>query len=313
MIGDYRKSLETWREAGLISDDQVAGIEAFESERARAAGPQIPAIVEVLIYLGVSAVVGSLLALLSNAWEDLGAPTRSVVLAVFALAGGMAGTALRGKGNTPLTRASMILWIVSVGFAWGAGAVLADVEGEASGGARIFVAGSPATLLAVVYYAFERRALMFLAVVGSVMVEAFALQDAVLLQETETSAGILMVALGVITWVILGTGAILPRWLGEVVASFLVALGFFVPSFQDSGTWAEVLGLGVTAAMLWLSIQRRSTALLAVGSVALFGFITKIIFEHVADTLGAPLALLLTGAALIGTAVMMTKLRPRIR
>jgi hypothetical protein len=313
-ISDYRDSLQTWRDAGLITDEQANNITRFEEERARRDGPQIPAIVEVLIYLGVSAVVGSIIALMSNAWETLTSPARAVTLVIGAALGGAGGMLLRREGNTPLTRASTVLWVVSVGFMWGAGAVLAaDTDTTGSIGGRILLAGAPATALAVAYYGFERRALLFLAAIGSVIAEVFAAQDAIGTQQTTTSAGLLLVAVGVLTWVILEGGVIRPRWVGDLTASALVTIGFFTCSAAGSGTWAEFVGLGVAGGMLWLSIQRHSTELLAVGSIALFSFITKIIFEHLADSLGAPLALLLTGVALIGVAIMMTRLRAKTR
>lgn len=309
MIADYRKSLDSWRAAGLLTDEQVTAIERFEVEQAAAKGPQIPAIVEVLIYLGVSAVLGSLMALLSNAWEDIGTPVRALILAALAIAAGAAGGMLRGEGNNPLTRASTILWVVSVGLAWAAGAVALNDIDSLNEGVTIMLAGAPATLLALAYYAAERRALLFGAVVASILAEAFAIQDAVLTRESATSSGVLLAVLGLVCWLVLRTGAIRPVWLGEGVASFCVALGFFIPSVEDGGTWAEIAGLAVAAGILWLSIRQKSGALLVVGSVALFGFVTEIIFKHLADSLGAPLALLLTGMALIGIAIMMIRLR----
>ncbi len=53
--------------------------------------------------------------------------------------------------------------------------------------------------------------------------------------------------------------------------------------------------------------------LLGVGAVGIFVFVPQVVFQYFGDSLGAPVALLISGAVLIGGAVALSKLMGEIR
>jgi hypothetical protein len=74
---------------------------------------------------------------------------------------------------------------------------------------------------------------------------------------------------------------------------------------EESYAWlrrepAEILFLGAACGVVVLAAVARSRSLLAVGTVALVGYIADFIYRHFADNLGAPLALMAMGLVFLG-------------
>lgn len=61
---------------------------------------------------------------------------------------------------------------------------------------------------------------------------------------------------------------------------------------------------------LGLSVSVRSVRFLATGGIGLFVFATMIVMRHFAEQIGVPLALLVSGIALIGAAILVARLHP---
>jgi hypothetical protein len=74
---------------------------------------------------------------------------------------------------------------------------------------------------------------------------------------------------------------------------------------EETYTWlrrepAEILFLGAACGVVVLAAVARSRSLLVVGTAALVGYIADFIYQHFADNLGAPLALMAIGFAFLG-------------
>src|SRR5437867_5355231 len=117
-MGPPKALLEEWTEAGLISLDQRDAIEAFEQEGQPKVASASPA--ELLVYVGVAAVLGALIPVMGR----LSTVGRAMLLSTLMLASGAAGVALIREETRPLARAASVLWFLSVVFAAGAGAYL---------------------------------------------------------------------------------------------------------------------------------------------------------------------------------------------
>jgi hypothetical protein len=74
---------------------------------------------------------------------------------------------------------------------------------------------------------------------------------------------------------------------------------------EESYAWLrrepfEILFVGAASGVVVLAAVARSRSLLVVGTAALVGYIADFIFQHFADNLGAPLALMAIGFMLLG-------------
>jgi hypothetical protein len=69
------------------------------------------------------------------------------------------------------------------------------------------------------------------------------------------------------------------------------------------------LGIGTGVALLGASVALRSTVLLAFGAAGVLLFLPQIVFEYLGDTLGAPLALLVCGIAILAAAFAAARLK----
>jgi len=74
---------------------------------------------------------------------------------------------------------------------------------------------------------------------------------------------------------------------------------------EETYTWLrreplEILFLGAACGVVVLAAVARSRSLLVVGTAALVGYIADFIYQHFADNLGAPLALMAIGFAFLG-------------
>lgn len=76
-----------------------------------------------------------------------------------------------------------------------------------------------------------------------------------------------------------------------------MALGGFSPS---ANLFWEIIFPGLALGFMLLSVPLKSRAMLAVSSFYLMGYIIKITAEYFSDTLGWPIALIISGFALIG-------------
>jgi hypothetical protein len=111
--------LERWTAAGLLSVEQAAAIDAFETARiereaaTEVAPPRLPAVAEALGYLGgVLATVGLVL-LVGRSWSDLATPARLALSGggALALAGG--GALVHAGTDAALTRLRQVMWLAS--------------------------------------------------------------------------------------------------------------------------------------------------------------------------------------------------------
>ena len=82
-----------------------------------------------------------------------------------------------------------------------------------------------------------------------------------------------------------------------------VGLGVQIMLIDSPGPPAIVLALGSTVAVIVVALRRRSLLWLAFGVAATLIVVPPVVFEVFGDTLGAPLALLGTGALLVVLAV----------
>ena len=77
--------------------------------------------------------------------------------------------------------------------------------------------------------------------------------------------------------------------------------------------WLLAPALATTAFLVGLSVPTRQTALLALGTLGAFGYITWAVVHYFQDSLGVPLALVIVGAVFLVLAVLAGALATRGR
>jgi predicted membrane protein DUF2157 len=295
--------LERWIEQGLISPDQREAIEAFEGHPNRSSTS--PA--ELLVYLGVAAVLGALVAVM----ERLASGQRGLLLSTLAVAAAVAGALLIREESRPLARAASVLWFLSVVFAAGAGAYLSGT-GQRGVIKPLLFSGVPAFSFALFDWAAYPSGTQFLAVFASGLLVIYGLANA-LIPVTATTGGLILAAVGAAGLVAAARGRVEPLDQAYQLFGFSLPFGFLIAGTQSGGAWAELLSVAAAGSLLWASVRLRSTELLFVGAFSLSLLTVITVGRHFTHTMGVPAALLLIGTLLIGAAVLVARLRPLAR
>ena len=272
-------------------------------------GPSLAA--TALGYLGASvALVGGIVAV-SREWSDMGIAARLAIAAGATFVVFAAGVLARRSGHPALRPLDGFLWFLSAaGAAFTAGLVGHDVLGLE---ARSFflLGGLAAAAWALPLWRIRPGALLETAIVAGL---ATVLESALehLPGPPDEFHGLPMWGLGAVL-ALLGWGRLLLGRRGTfALAGVLLLLGAQVLSF---GWRSAGLGLGIATAVALLaaSVPLRSMVHLGFGAAGVLLFLPQIVFEYLSDTLGAPLALLLSGVALLAGAFLTARLTGRVR
>lgn len=134
------RSLDAWREAGIIGPDQVDAIRAFEHAALPHGAPpakparRIPVVAEALGYLGGLLGVIGLVLLVTRYWPDMGTPVRLALALGGAVTLTLAGLAVPRRGEMALERLRWFVWFGATACSGVAGGVfVADAIGSDDG------------------------------------------------------------------------------------------------------------------------------------------------------------------------------------
>ena len=88
-----------------------------------------------------------------------------------------------------------------------------------------------------------------------------------------------------------------------------VILALIAPSFAAGHYgWMYAIGIATAAAAMAASVPLRNAPLLALGTLAMFGYVTSVAARYLHESLGVPSALAITGVLIIGLAVVSARL-----
>ena len=73
--------------------------------------------------------------------------------------------------------------------------------------------------------------------------------------------------------------------------------------------WVYAIGIATAAAAMAASVPLRNTPLLALGSLAMFGYVTSAVIRYFGQSLGVPAALAITGVLILALAVVSARLK----
>jgi Predicted membrane protein (DUF2157) len=304
-----QEHLADWVTNDLLTRGEADRISDYEASHLAPGG--IPAVAEIVGYLGAALVLAAGGSVYAQQWDEMGHAVRVAIPAATALLGLIAGVPLVRGVEPTFRRLGALLWLLSVGLVAVSVTVgMVDTSGDVPK-SSLFVIGIVSLAYASVLYAFLRNTTTQLALLATVVAAVCGV--VVWADPAQPNAALWfvapLIAIG-LAWVAGGAiGVLRPRGTAFVLGSILV---LYVPQFMlptDFAWSTYVVGLTVSVALLAASAWLRSTAVLALSSVALFLYLVSTIMRYLSDTLGAPLALLLSGIALLAVALGTSRLR----
>ncbi len=303
-----------WVDAGLIEPDQADRIVDFEAaqESRPDTGGRSSQVAEIAGYVGAALAVIAAGILLGEVWDRLRPWAQLLLLGTVSGSLFLAGLVLRDREEATVRRLVDVLWLGAVaGTAFTLG-VAGDRGLDAREEQIALVVSSGTTVVALGLYLLRRHTLQQVPVLLGLLATAV---SAVLLPRAETAplyVGLLLWGIGV-AWLLLTAGRIVvPVDTGLVLASLAMGVGGQTASVDAHAGIGLVGSLLTCGALLLLSVVGRTTLLAGAGLIGLFVFIPQAVFHFLGDSLGAPLALLLTGLLLVGGAVGTLTLRREV-
>jgi uncharacterized membrane protein len=307
-MNELDRRLEQWVKAGIITATQVEQIRALEASTR--AAERIPLVAEVLGYLGAALAVSAVVALAAQFWEDLATVARVAVLIVITAVLLVAGWAVGDSEEPAVRRLSSFLWLAAVGTT---GFLMDEILTDALdvGTGYPLIMGSAMTALGLTLWCLRMSAMQLIGFFAGLTVMMAGIAD---VWSGADRFGILVWLLGA-AWLVLGRlGVVTPERTSYVLAGGSMLFGTQWAAFElmeDTHGWALGLGLVSAVTLLALSVSWRSPVLLGIGTGGVFLFLPQVTDKYLGDTIGGPSALLVSGVALLGIAVVAVRLRAR--
>jgi hypothetical protein len=309
-IDPLAAQLRRWVADGLITEEQAAAILTAEHAPVpRPAAPTRPVsvAVELFGYLGGTlAIIGAAL-LAARFWQDLTVSTRLLVLGLVAMALWAAGVAIHEHADPALGRLRGVLWLLSSAAVAFFTALLGADALSLSDESVALTTGLATAVYGGLLWWRRPRPLQQLACLAGVLAAVGGAIAVIGWGETAVGLGIWAVGLG---WVLLGWRALLPPTAVALLAGAAVML---LGAQAVAGGWEAaglLLGLGSTAALLAVGTTGRRLALAGVGIVGVVMFLPATVVHFFPGTVGVPVLILLTGAALLAVTLVMLRVHP---
>jgi hypothetical protein len=318
-------SLARWVGAGLIDEATAGRIREFEASRARerrSTAPDVPpderpGTIEVLLYLGIAVLSVGVVALIAQEWAGLDSLGRVLAVGVPALFALLVGALLRTLDEPGYLRGAQFSWAAAVALVAATVAVIL-YEYQPGGFSRqddhvlMLVVAVAASGLALLLWSLNPMTFQVLAIGGSLFFFGQAIGNWPAEQSNPLAGGTLL-AVALTGILLTETGRFGPRDASRYTFGLLLALGAFQPGFQDGGTPWEIPAFVVAAALLGLGVRRGSFAYVLWGVALLFLALVRTIYQNFSDEIGAPVALIISGALLIGAVLILARLAPSFR
>jgi len=296
------------RRQGLLTTDQAAGGE--QGTR------RISLLTEAVAYVGAILILAGGAAAIGQRWNGISDWGRVGVFAGAAAFFLLAGIIVRRVREPAIQRLVGVVWFVSVaGVAGAVGFATHEVYGSTTA-VTILAVGVAVALYSAVLWLVRPLALQNAALFAGLVVTICG--TIVTIAGRPGSAPALAFALALwifgLAWAGLGWQRYVePLWV-TIPAGVILAL--IAPSLAaGEHGWVYAIGIATAAAAMAASVPLRNTPLLAMGTLAMFGYITWIVVRYFHQSLGVPAALAITGALIIGLAVVSARLmrvtRPR--
>jgi hypothetical protein len=306
-MASVEQHLRRWLDARLLDEAAAARIREYERETAPAEGR--PGVLEVLVYLGLAVAAAGAVILVSTSWDELRDWARVAVLVVPGLLALALGWGLKASGSPGTHRGGHIALLVGGAMLAGAAAVLSDNAGEEARD-NALAAGLVGVALALALWALSPSHPQVVGVGAAFVVLALSLAE----RPDEFSfavGGLFLAAAGAAGMVLAELGWLQPQVSARALAGGGVAFGAFFAGFDEGAVEAAALLAGL--ALVLAGIARGTLVYVAEGVGAVFAGLVASITRHVDDAATAALLLMVIGAGLLATVLLLAFLRPWAR
>ena len=267
----------------------------------------------MVAYIGVILLLSGGVAAVGQQWNHFSAWGHVAAFAGAAAFLFLVGFMLRGVREPAIRRLVSVLWFLSVACVAGAAGYLVHgvilPPAGPDGGATALSVGLAASLYAVALWLGRRSAPQDLAlfagliilICGIVAVAASGHTDAALLADALALWGFGL------AWAWFGWRRYVePMWLTVPLGALLALVAPSI-ALHPSG-WMYAIGILTAAAAMAISVPLRNTVFLGMGAVAMGGYVMGVVMTYFRGSLGAPAALSITGALVIGVAAVTARL-----
>jgi hypothetical protein len=269
---------------------------------------RVSLLTEAVAYVGAVLLLAGGIAGLSQQWNGIGGWGHVGVMAGAAVLFLVTGIFLRRSGEPAIQRLAGVVWFLSVVCAGGAvGITTYDVYGN-TGAVTVLAVGAGATVYAAALWLVRRRAAQNAALFAGLVTA--------ICGTIATSAGpgpvpALAYALPLwgfgLAWSWLGWQRhVEPIWVTMPCGTLLALIAPGLAAGEHG--WVYAIGIATAAAAMAASVPLRNTPLLALGTLAMFGYVTSAVIRYFHQSLGVPAALAVTGALILVLAAVSARL-----
>lgn len=269
---------------------------------------RISLLTEAVAYVGATLLLAGGIAAVGQRWNDIRSWGHVAILAGAAAFFLLVGVVARDVREPAIQRMAGVVWFLSaVGVAGAVGFATLDVHGN-PGTYTVLAVGAATTVYSAALWLVRRRAPQNVALFGGLIVTICG----IIVTAAERGIGpalafgLALWAFG-LAWAWLGWQRFVePMWVTMAAGT---ALALVAPSFAvgDHG-WMYAIAIATAGAAMAGSVPLRNPPLLAVGTLAMFGYVTALVLTYFRQTLGVPVALALTGVLIISLAAVTARL-----
>ena len=293
------------RRQGLITTGRAA--EGEQGTR------RIPLLTEAVAYVGVILLLVGGAAAIGQRWDGISSWGHVGVCAGVAVFFLLAGIIVRRVREPAIQRLAGVVWFLSVaGVAGAVGLAAHEVYGNNNAAVTAIAVGLAVTVYAAALWLVRRGALQNLALFAGLVVTILGFAG-VIVTVVGGARPARWLAFALALWVFglawAGLGwqrCVEPLW---VTIPCGVILALIAPSLAaGEHGWVYAIGIATAAAVMAASVPLRNVPLLALGALAMFGYLTSVVVRYLHESLGVPSALAITGVLIIGLAVVSARL-----
>lgn len=289
------------RRQGLLAAGPAA-----EGEQGRR---RISLLTEALAYVGAILLLAGGIAAIGQRWDSIGVWGRVGILAGTAAFFLLVGIVVHRVREPAIQRLVGVVWFLSVACAGWAVALATLDKNQNPTAVTALAAGAAVSLYSAILWMVRRRALQNAALfAGLVITICGVIATAAGGAESAPSLAYALTLWGFgLAWTWLGWQRYVePVWV-TIPSGVLLAL--IAPSFTvGEHGWVYAIGIATAAAAMAVSVPQQNTPLLALGTLAMFGYVTAVVVQYFHRSLGVPGALTITGVLILCLAVISARL-----
>jgi lipid-A-disaccharide synthase-like uncharacterized protein len=268
---------------------------------------RISLLTEAVAYVGAVLLLAGGIAAIGQRWKGIGDWGHVGVLAGAAAFFLLAGILVRQVREPAIQRLAGVVWFLSVACAGGAVGFATYHVYRNTGPVMVLAVGVGVTVYAAALWLVRRRALqnaalfagLVIAICGTIVTVGPGPDPALAFALPLWGFGLGWAGLG---W----QRYVEPIWV-TMPCGVILALGAPGLATGKHG-WAYAIGIATAAAAMAASVPLRNTPLLALGTLAMFSYVTSAVVQYFHRSLGVPAALAITGVLILGLAVVSARL-----